>query len=207
MHPEKNIVLGLCTANRCRSQMFEAIMKHFASGQFEVISAGTKATFVHPLAIKGLAEIGISTQGQISKKIVALDPVQDKLILADQNGQQIEYPLSMIKQVVTLCGGAKESCPLFPGKVHREHWPIDDPDQYSGNESEVLPYFRASRDDILNRVKIFINSNKGRWTRMTKQTLWQKVLAKIDQYLQKKSIEQSNNCCSGSKKGDSSCCK
>lgn len=158
MNTEKKIILGLCTANRCRSQMFEAIMKHFAAGQYEVISAGTKATFVHPLAIKVLAEIGISTDGQTSKKTAALDFDHNKLILLDQNQQQLEYPLSGITHVITLCGGANETCPLFPTKVQRNHWPIDDPDQYQGTEEEILPYFRASRDDILQRVKIFLST-------------------------------------------------
>jgi arsenate reductase len=138
--------------------MFEAIMKHFAAGQYEVISAGTKATVVHPLAIKVLAEIGISTEGQYSKRIVALNRDEDKLILEDQHGQRHESQLSRIAHVIALCGGANESCPLFPANVLREHWPIDDPDQYSGSEESVLPYFRASRDDILQRVKNFITS-------------------------------------------------
>jgi arsenate reductase len=156
----KPIILGLCTANRCRSQMFEAIMNHYAAGHFEVISAGTTATFVHPLAIKVLSEIGISTEGQTSKKIAALDPASDTLILLDQNQQQLEYPLSRVAHVITLCGGANETCPLFPSNIQRDHWPIDDPDHYSGSEEEVLPYFRDSRDDILHRAQRFIKTTK-----------------------------------------------
>jgi len=155
MPTEKNIILALCTANRCRSQMFEAILKHYAKDRYTVLSAGTRATFVHPLAVKVLEEIGISAEGQTSKKILSLDPVQDKLILEDQDQQRLEFPLSRITRVITLCGGANESCPIFPGSAVREHWPIDDPDQYTGTEAEVLPYFRATRDDIVSRVKDF----------------------------------------------------
>jgi len=159
MNSQQKIILGLCTANRCRSQMFEAIMKHFSRESYKVISAGSKATFVHPLAIKVMAEIGVPTIGQSSKKIAALDFDNDQLILLDQNQQKLEYPLSSITHVITLCGSANESCPIFPAKVQREHWPIDDPDQYMGADEEVLSYFRTSRDDILKRVKNFLAIN------------------------------------------------
>ena len=47
------------------------------------------------------------------------------------------------------------SCPMFPGKIRREHWPIDDPDK-QGTESEIMPYFRIARDDIYARVKEYL---------------------------------------------------
>jgi arsenate reductase (thioredoxin) len=150
---KKTIILGLCTANRCRSQMFEAIMTHYGSEQFHVSSAGTKATFVHPLAKKVLSEIGISSEGQLSKKIISLNAEKDLLALEDEHKKMHLLPLSKISQVITLCGGANESCPTFPGNVTRTHWPIDDPDQYTGSEEELIPHFRVSRDDILARVK------------------------------------------------------
>jgi len=155
----EKIILGLCTANRCRSQMFEAIARHYANDRFVIVSAGTKVTFVHPLAIKVLEEIDIPVKNQSSKRIERIDTVHDQLILVDQNQKSITYPLSQISHVITLCGGAKESCPVFPAKIEKEHWAIDDPDQYKGSEKAILPYFRASRDDILNRIKKFMNNN------------------------------------------------
>jgi phosphate transport system protein len=149
----QNIIIGLCTANRCRSQMFEAILKHLSQGKFQAVSAGTKATFVHPLAKKVLEEIGIPVKDQMSKKIEKIDNTKKVLVLIDEANNKTEYPLEKIHYVITLCGGAKESCPMFPGKVNREHWPIDDPDQYKGTEEEILPHFRNSRDDIYKRVQ------------------------------------------------------
>ncbi|MFC1516952.1 arsenate reductase ArsC [Candidatus Margulisiibacteriota bacterium] len=153
---EKPLLLGLCTANRCRSQMFEAIFKHYDKDRFEVISAGTEATFVHPLAIKVLSEIGITAAGQLSKKICDLDIANDLIVLEDKAKNTSKYPLSKIIYVITLCCGAKQTCPAFPGKVPQEHWEIDDPDQYKGTTEELLPYFRATRDNIQARVKDFL---------------------------------------------------
>lgn len=153
---KKPIVLGICTANRCRSQMFEAILKHLAGEKITALSAGTKATFVHPLAIKVLKEIDVPVVNQVSKKVEKFDVNNDKLVLLDQNNATVDCPLSEIFHIITLCGGVQESCPIFLGEITMEHWPIDDPDQYSGSEEDVLPYFRASRDDIYNRIQSFI---------------------------------------------------
>jgi len=154
MNPtEKPIILGLCTANRCRSQMFEAIMRHLGQDRLDVVSAGTKATFVHPLAKKVLSEININCKDQFSKKIQKIDHQNDALVLADSTGNKIELKLSRINKVITLCGEADKSCPNFPEHIAKELWPIDDPDKYKGSEAEILPYFRKSRDDIFMRIE------------------------------------------------------
>lgn len=152
---KKNIVLGLCTANRCRSQLFEAIFQHLAGDKFKVISAGTNITSVHPLVSKVLAEMNIKVERQLSKKIDAMSPEKDALVLLDEHGKKTEYHLTEIHSVITLCGGASEVCPLFPGKIRREHWPIDDPDK-QGTEADIIPYFRIARDDIYARVKEYL---------------------------------------------------
>jgi len=157
MNPtEKPIILGLCTSNRCRSQMFEAILNHLGQGNVEAVSAGTKPTFVHSLAKKVLSEISINCENQFSKKIQTIDHDHDNLVLADSSGNQIELKLSRIKKVITLCGEADKSCPNFPEHIAKEHWPIDDPDQYKGSEEEILPFFRKSRDDIFTRIEQLI---------------------------------------------------
>lgn len=149
----KPLILGLCTANRCRSQMFEAIVRHLAKGKVDVLSAGTTATFVHPLAIKVLAELTIPCEKQLSKRISQLNEARDLLEFEDQNGKKNSIKLSKVTHCITLCGSAKESCPTFPARVKHLHWPIDDPDQYKGAEAKILPHFRASRDDIYQRVE------------------------------------------------------
>lgn len=123
-------ILILCTGNRCRSQMAHGILKHLAP-EWEIYSAGIRpASEVHPLGIKVMKEIGIDISNHYPKSI---DQYLD---------EEWDY-------VITVCGGAKESCPMFTGKVaHRLHIGFDDPDAFKGTEEEVLPEFRRVRDEI-----------------------------------------------------------
>lgn len=126
-------ILILCTGNRCRSQMAHGILKHFAP-EWEVCSAGIRpAKEVHPLGIKVMAELGIDISSHYPKSIEQyLD-------------QEWDY-------VITVCGGARESCPIFTGKVeNRLHIGFDDPDAFKGTEDEILPEFRRVRDEIVER--------------------------------------------------------
>ena len=51
--------------------------------------------------------------------------------------------------VISVCGSAKESCPMFIGKVkYRLHIGFDDPAEATGTESEILNEFRRIRDEI-----------------------------------------------------------
>ncbi len=68
--------------------------------------------------------------------------------LDQYTGQEWDY-------VITVCGGAKESCPVFSGKVgKRLHIGFEDPDSFKGSEDEVLPQFRRIRDEILSKMKV-----------------------------------------------------
>jgi protein-tyrosine-phosphatase len=148
MIERKPVILGLCTANRARSQMFEAILRHLAQGRVVVLSAGTQVTEVHPLTLQVLHEIEIPSEGLFSKRIKTVDEARNLLVLEDAQQHQIQIPLSAIDQVITLCGAAQESCPAFPSKVAMAHWSIDDP--------QDLLHFRNARDEILKRVKLFL---------------------------------------------------
>jgi len=53
-----------------------------------------------------------------------------------------------IETVITVCGNADQACPIFPGQVHRHHWPFDDPAHATGSEEEVRNAFRRIRDQI-----------------------------------------------------------
>jgi arsenate reductase (thioredoxin) len=125
----KKIVLFLCTANSCRSQMAEGIANHFLGDRLEAVSAGTEATFVNPRAIAVLKEIGIDISQHRSKN---MDEFAE---------QEFEY-------VITLCGDANEKCPLFFGGVRRTHLGFSDPAKATGGEEEVLTEFRKVRDEI-----------------------------------------------------------
>ena len=130
----KQRVLILCTGNSCRSQLAEALWRHEAGDRFEVASAGTAPTGIHPLAVRVLEEVGASAAGQYSKHVSEL------------SGQHFDL-------AVTVCGHARDRCPVWPGHSRREHWPFDDPAAATGSEEEVLAVFRRVRDQIRRRIR------------------------------------------------------
>jgi len=54
--------------------------------------------------------------------------------------------------VVTVCGPADEYCPVLPPGTRKEHWPLEDPARATGTENDIMLVFRASRDEIKQRV-------------------------------------------------------
>lgn len=135
----KQRILFLCTTNSCRSQMAEGILKAMGGDEFEVESAGAKTSYVHPLAIKVMAEIGMDISSQKSKSV------------AEFVGQEFDY-------VMTLCGDdAKVICPVFIGKAkERLHWNFADPAEAEGSDTKVLSVFRKVRDEIKTRIEKFV---------------------------------------------------
>jgi len=127
-------VLFLCTGNSCRSQMAEGWARTFAPANIQVQSAGIEAHGKNPRAIAVMAEAGVDISYQESTKLVS-----SMLAWADV--------------VVTVCGHADEHCPVLPPDVHKIHWPLSDPAKATGTEEEILAVFRASRDDIRQRVQ------------------------------------------------------
>ncbi len=123
-------ILILCTGNSCRSQMAEGFLKSM-DHSLQVFSAGTKPSErVHPFAVKVMNEVGIDISANKSKSV-------DRFV-----NESFDY-------VVTVCDDAKETCPVFIGKVqHRLHMGFEDPAEASGTEEEVLAVFRRIRDEI-----------------------------------------------------------
>lgn len=130
-------ILILCTGNSCRSQMAEGFLKSFDS-KLEVYSAGTKpAERVHPKAVEVMKEVGIDLSGNRPKMV----------------NQFLEQPFDY---VITVCDHAKETCPVFTGKVrHRLHIGFDDPAEATGTEEEIYAVFRRVRDEIRDGFKKF----------------------------------------------------
>jgi arsenate reductase len=123
-------ILILCTGNSCRSHLAEGILRAALGDAYQVASAGSKpAGYVHPLAIKAMAEIGIDISAHTSKHM-------DEFLSQD------------IETVITVCGNADQACPLFPGQLNRHHWGFDDPAHATGTEEEQLKVFRRVRDEI-----------------------------------------------------------
>lgn len=133
-------ILFLCTANSCRSQMAEGWLRHLGGDGFEAFSAGTAPSTVHPLAIRVMAEAGVDIAGQRSKSVE-------------------EFTGGDFDLLVTVCGGAREVCPLFTGTVAgRDHWDVADPAAAEGTEEQRLEAFRAARDDLRARVEALVAS-------------------------------------------------
>ena len=127
-------ILFLCTHNSARSQMAEGLLRTLGGDRFEAHSAGTEATFVRPLAIRAMAEIGIDISRQTSK---TLDRYLDDTFEA----------------VITVCDQANEACPVFFGARRRLHWSLPDPSQATGTEAEQLAAYRQVRDDLRRRIE------------------------------------------------------
>jgi len=126
----KKRILILCTGNSCRSQMAEGFLKSFDKN-LEVYSAGTKpAEKVNPNAVKVMNEVGIDLSKNYPKLV-------DKFL-----NEQFDY-------VITVCDNAKETCPVFIGKVEKQlHIGFEDPADAIGTEEEIIAVFRKVRDAI-----------------------------------------------------------
>lgn len=132
----KTRVLFLCTHSSARSQMAEGLLRQLGGADFEVFSAGTEETRVHPLAIHAMEEIGIDISGQTSKT------------LDRYRGQKFDY-------VITVCDKANETCPIFPDQPERMHWTFQDPSAATGSDEQRLQVFRKVRDEIAGHLRLF----------------------------------------------------
>jgi arsenate reductase (thioredoxin) len=137
---EKKRVLIVCTGNSARSQMAEGLLRHEGNDRFEVFSAGTKPTQVRPEAVDAMNEIGIDISGQHSKSV-------DEFV-----GKPLDF-------VITVCNGANQTCPVFPGNAKRLHWPFQDPAAVNGTEEERQAAFQRVRDQIHGRIMLFLDGN------------------------------------------------
>ncbi|EGO62464.1 arsenate reductase ArsC [Acetonema longum] len=133
---QKKKILFLCTHNSARSQMAEGLLRALYGDRFEAFSAGTMATEVNPYVARAMAEIGIDISAQWSKGLT-------------------EYLNDSFDYIVTVCDGAKEACPFFPGGGVMLHQSFTNP---SG--------FRGSDDQIMNGVRLVLSEIKG-WIVMT----------------------------------------
>ena len=89
-----------------------------------------------------MREIGIDISSQRSKSV-------DKF-----TDEQFDY-------VITVCDNANEQCPIFPGNTERIHWSFDDPATAEGDEDARLIVFRRVRDEILHRLRLFVDADTG----------------------------------------------
>ena len=123
-------ILILCTGNSCRSQMAHGFLQSFDSNLI-VCSAGTQASgSLNPKAVEVMKDAGIDISNHTS------DQVEQYL------NEEWDY-------VITVCGGAKETCPIFVGKVeHQLHIGFDDPSDAIGTQEYINSEFIRVRDEI-----------------------------------------------------------
>jgi arsenate reductase (thioredoxin) len=125
-------VLFLCTGNSCRSQMAEGWARHLKGDVVDAYSAGIETHGLNPNAVRVMAEAGVDISKQQSQHI----------------DQFREVPLDY---VITVCGHAHESCPVFPGQTQVKHVGFDDPPRLAkqaATEDEALDHYRRVRDEI-----------------------------------------------------------
>ena len=129
---DKIKVLFLCTGNSCRSQMAEGWARALKGDCIEAYSAGIETHGLNPNAVKVMAEAGVDISGHKSKLLSALKDVK------------FDY-------VVTVCGHAHETCPVFAAKAKVVHVGFDDPPKLAAavnTEEEKLNCYRRVRDEI-----------------------------------------------------------
>lgn len=118
--------------------MAEAFLRSFGM-DMEVFSAGTQPSDqVHPTAIEVMQEIGID--------------------LSDQFPQHVdEYSHLAFDYVITVCDHARETCPVFSGRVKQFlHIGFDDPAAATGTDEEIRSEFRRIRDEIHKQMESFV---------------------------------------------------
>lgn len=130
----KKRVLFLCTGNAARSQMAEALANAFHGDVMEAVSAGSRpAGWVHPLAIRAMADKGVDIRDAQSK---SAEPF-------------LNQPFDV---VVTVCDSAAKDCPNWPGAKRIEHWPIVDPSYGPDDPATRYDRFVATRDELEKRI-------------------------------------------------------
>ena len=126
-------LLFLCTGNSCRSQMAEGLANIKLNKKFKISSAGVEIHGLNPRAVKAMEEIGIDISDQQSNSILEDELPQHDLI-------------------ITLCGDARDRCPILSEGNNNIHWDLEDPANAIGSEQEIMDVYRKVRDQIFNHI-------------------------------------------------------
>ncbi|AMO68688.1 arsenate reductase ArsC [Zhongshania aliphaticivorans] len=137
-------ILYICTHNRCRSILCEAISNAAGAGAIEARSAGSQPSGeVHPLSLRYLDELGIATTE-----------------LRSQSWD--EHRNFAPDLVITVCDSAAgEACPLWLGSAQKVHWGLADPSKLTGSDSEIAAGFHACIAEIQRRTAALLALNLG----------------------------------------------
>jgi arsenate reductase len=129
-------ILYICTHNRCRSILSEAITRQSAGGVIQAKSAGSQPVGeVHPLSLRYLSQTGYAVDGLKSQSWDDFESFQPDV-------------------VITVCDSAAgETCPLYFGNSLKVHWGLSDPSKIKGDEAQIEKAFLACIDEIAERVQ------------------------------------------------------
>ena len=129
-------LLFICTHNRCRSILAEAIANHVGGPNIVAASAGSSPQgVVHPLSLKYLQEHQISIDGLKSQSWSEFEGFNPDAIL-------------------TLCDSpAQEACPAWFGSSVQVHWGLEDPSKGDGDELQQRQLFNNTIEILERRVK------------------------------------------------------
>lgn len=156
-------LLFICTHNRCRSILAEAITKHLASNRIIGASAGSEpAGVVHPLSLKYLAEHGIETQD-----------------LKSQSWN--DFTDFAPDAIITLCdSAAAEACPSWFGKSVQVHWGLNDPSKLGADENQSRAAFNTTIDILERRINHLLEHNLDELSGANLATTLEKVAATVN---------------------------
>jgi arsenate reductase len=117
--------------------MAEGWARHLKGDVINAYSAGIEKHGLNPNAVKVMAEAGVDISNHLSKTH------------AELSGITFDY-------VVTVCGHAHETCPVFPGNAKVIHVGFDDPPKLAANETDpntALNHYRRVRDEIRSFIE------------------------------------------------------
>lgn len=175
-------ILILCTGNSCRSQMAEGVLRSL-NPEMEIFSAGTKPEKkVNPNAVTVMREINMDISSHEPTSVEA-------------------YIHQSFDFVITVCNNAKESCPVFTGKVkNRLHIGFDDPADATGTQEEVLSVYRKTRDLIKEEFTKFYNTEIKNQME-NNEHLKEIVKEKYSKIANQSKVKNETSCC-----GSTGCC-
>lgn len=136
-------ILFVCTHNRCRSILCEALTNHWAGDVLKAYSAGSEpAGEVFPLTLKALEKHGVKTAGLKSQSWDEFSDAAPDLI-------------------VTVCdSAAQEQCPVWFGHQLRLHWPLLDPSKLKGSEDQIMGAFETLMVEIQEKILTLLELRK-----------------------------------------------
>jgi arsenate reductase len=135
----ENRVLFLCTDNSSRSQLAEALLRKQSTKRFTAFSAGLRPAEIHPLVYRVMEEIGVSIEGQAAKGI-----------------KEFLGKITFLWAII-VCEENEPNCPrIYPDALKTIRWPLQDPARGDGTEEERLTRFRQARDEIDQRIRLWL---------------------------------------------------